>query len=619
MAGGNTSSSASGHLRSRIRGWIPWIVLACLGFGPLFACALIGPPDLVGDLGLKAAPDWSRGLHVGSEFYGLDSGAPLVVDDRGRVHLLWTLRHSANDYDLRYLRLDERGVVEEEHDLGIELYEPRRVRLLLDGEQFLQVFLVGLEERGEPPSLFHLRLTSDGWPDRDLTLVSSGSSPCHEYDVTFNSAGVMHLFWTEGVGRERDMFHLALSSGLPTAEAPRLIASGVSAPVARTDGRDGIHLLWERPGADDESVELHYAPFSDSSVGTMTGIKLLDLPAGPRFDRDGPVLALDSRYGYVVWTQEYRASRLASGAKEGWYGSFVLDSPSAVDARPFSLPMDEKPTYVEYDSPHGYGNLVPLAGDAELASERIADPSALMSTEEAIVTCSAIVMHGTSRESQIVNVVFAGGQPSGYQLACNTSHWSRLPNIAADTSGQLHLSWVDGLQPGPSEVYYASTSAVVRDRIDGLTVDDLLFAALNITFSAMTGVPMIPFVVLWVIPPLIWTFIASRLLGEESARRASGYLALAIAVVIYQASKLYFTPTLLGYVPFSVSVPFLPADLYLPLQVLVPVGIAGLAALGVAYTLLARGSRSLFTACLVFVLIDAFLTMAIYGPALVVL
>ena len=132
MAGGNTSSSASDHLRSRIRGWIPWIVLVCLGFGPLFACALIGPPDLVGDLGLKAALDWSRGLHVGSEFYGLDSGAPLVVDDRGRVHLLWTLRHSANDYDLRYLRLDEQGVVEEEHDLGIELYEPRGVRLLLD-------------------------------------------------------------------------------------------------------------------------------------------------------------------------------------------------------------------------------------------------------------------------------------------------------------------------------------------------------------------------------------------------------------------------------------------------------------------------------------------------------
>lgn len=181
----------------------------------------------------------------------------------------------------------------------------------------------------------------------------------------------------------------------------------------------------------------------------MTGVKLLDLPTGPRFDRDGPVLALDRRYGYVVWTQEYRASRLASTAKEGWYGSFVLDSPSAVDARPFSLPMDEKPSYVEYDSPHGYGYLVPLAGDAELASERIADPSALVSTEETIVACSAIVMHGTSRESQIVNVVFAGGQPSGYQLAANTSHWSRLPNTTADADGNLHLSWVDGLERDP--------------------------------------------------------------------------------------------------------------------------------------------------------------------------
>jgi len=73
--------SVAGDLRSRLRGCLPWIILALLGLGPLLVCALIGPPEAGSELGQKAAPDWSRGTPVGGEFYGSDSGAPIVVDD----------------------------------------------------------------------------------------------------------------------------------------------------------------------------------------------------------------------------------------------------------------------------------------------------------------------------------------------------------------------------------------------------------------------------------------------------------------------------------------------------------------------------------------------------------
>jgi hypothetical protein len=607
---------ASSYNRSRFRRWFPWIILAALGLGPLLVCALIGPVDIGGDLGLKAAPDWSRGLRIGSDFYGGDSGAPLVVDEHDRVHLVWPMRPSAEEYDLRYARLDDQGIVEEEHDFNLYLYEPRRVRLLLDSEGLMHVFLLALPQRGRPSSLFHLTLDGDGWLDGTPSLVSSGSRRCDEYQVTEGKGGTVHFFWTERRGEESMLFHWAWSPGVAAAVTPQLLATRVSGPVARTDQDGSIHLLWEQPGDDENTAELYYTVLRDEVPVGLTGMKLLDLPTGRRFFRVGPVLALDQEHAYLVWTVEYRQDMTAPAISEGWYGSFALDSPSAVAARPFYLPMDEKPTYVPHDSPYNYEYLVPSQGDAEFGSERTTGPSALKGQEEAIVTCGMTVVRGVALEHQIINVIFADGELIGYQLACNTTHWSRLSNLAGDSDSNLHLSWVDGLEPGPSDVYYATTSSLVRGRVDHITGDDLLLAVLNTAFIGAVGVAMIPFIVLWVIPSLVWVFVSSFFLGERGVRSTRGYVALAIALLVYQFAKLYFTPALSDYVPFSVSVPFLPGYLYGPLQVLTPVCIVAVAVLAVVYALLRAETRSIFTASLTFIGVDAFLTMIVYGPGL---
>ncbi len=613
MARGNSSS---GDKRSVFRRWLPWIILAILGLGPLVACALIGPIDLGGGLGLKAAPDWSRGIPIGNGFYGTDSGAPLVVDGRGLVHLVWALRRTAEDYDLHYVRVDDRGLLEEEHDLNLGLYEPRKVSVLLDSDEFLHIFLLALPARGEPSSLFHLALNGDGRLEAAPTLVSSGDSPCGEYAMTADSGGMIHLFWTEGRGADSRLFYSTLSPGAVSFAPSRLLATGVSHPVARGDRDDRLHLLWEEPGESEERADLYHAVLTGEPAETLTGVKLLDLPTGVRFSRDGPVLAMDDEYGYLVWTQEYRASRLAATVLEGWYGSFALGSPSPVHARAFAFPVEEKPSYVEYESIHSYEYLVPSDGEVELGSEYIAEPSALASVEEGMVTCGMIVAHGVRRESQIINIIFADGKLVGYQLACNTSHWSRLSNLSSDSSGNLHLSWVDGLEPGPSEVYYASTAPSVRARVDHITFGDLMVAVLNTAFSAAVGVAMLPFIVLWIVPALIWVFISGFFLGEGGVRSRRGYVALGIGLLIYQLSRFYFMPSVFDYVPFSVSVPFLPAQLYVPLQLLVPVCIAVVGASAVIYALLRVQTRSLLTASLAFILTDAFLTMVVYGPGL---
>jgi hypothetical protein len=602
-----------------LRGCLPWIILALLGLGPLVVCALLGPPEAESQLGQKAAPDWSRATSVGSEFYGSDSGAPIVVDGNKRVHFVWALRFTALEHDLRYLRLDEQGLVEEEHDLNLSLFQPRVVQLLLEGDDSLHVFLLASSERDAPSGLYHFILTEEGRLRAEPQLLSSETAPCFEYDVAMSESGLTHVFWTEGTGAERDMYYLDLPADREAVFTPRLIASGVSSPAAAMGPDDTLHLFWEGPGDDEHHAKLYYLATDHDVPESLLGPELLDLPTGRRFFRTGPVVAFDAEYAYLVWTVEYRRDMSAPAISEGWYGSFPLDSPSSISARPFSLPMDERPAYEPHDSPYRYDYLVLSRGEEEFGSERTTSPSPLVHPGEAMVTGGMTMFRGASLEHQIVNLVFGGGELVGYQVACNTTHWSRLSNLVVDGDGDLHLSWVDGLEPGPSAVYYATTARAVRERVDGLTRDDLLFAAMSMGFGAVFGASVLPLAVAWVLPALIWAFIAGRFLGRQGVVDVKGYVALLVAVVIYEASKLYFSPTLLTYVPFSASVTFLPEGAYASLRILVPVTTTGIAALGAWLALRRSEARSLLIASLVFMVIDVSLTLVVYGPGLTLL
>jgi len=614
-AGVNSSRGFTGALRAELRRWLPWLLIALLGLGPLFLCALVGPTEMGSSLGQKAAPDWSRAMPVGSDFYGTDSGAPLVVDQSRRVHLVWTVRHSAQDSELRYLRLDEEGMAEEEHDLNVSLFQPRKLRLVLGKNARIHAFLLASSVQGDYSNLYHLVLTADGHLDSGPDLLSSGLNHCFEYDVAATSSGTIHAVWTEGAGAERDLYYSTPSLGLGASTAPRVVARGVAHPVAAIGPNDALHLLWEEPGHDEDTAELYLAVVTDEMPESVSGLKLLDLPTGSRFFRTGPILTFDQLHAYLVWTVEYRRDMTAPAISEGWYASFALDSPSKVSARTLYLPVEEKPDYVAYDSPLRFEYLVPSTGDEEYGSERLTYPSALAGHQEAVVTCGMTMSRGVSPEHQIVNLVFRDGGLLGYQVACNTTHWSRLSNVVADRDGDLHLSWVEGLEPGPSAVYYATTVQQIRQRVDGLTRDDFLFAVLNTAFSAVAGVAAIPFAILWILPSLVWALIAGRFLGNR-IQGAAGYGAFAVTVCIYQASKLYFSPSLLDYVPFSVSIPFLSARLYAAMRVVVPVGILAASTVAALYAMIRAESRSLLAVSLVFILIDAFLTLMIYGPGL---
>jgi hypothetical protein len=531
------------------------------------------------------------------------------------VHLVWAVRYSAQEYDLRYLRLNREGMAEEEHDLDLSLFQPRKLRLVMDEDGQIHAFVLASSPEGDYSDLYHLVLTAEGRLEGVPDSLSSGLDNCFEYDVAMTSSGTIHVFWTEGIGAERDLHYLAWVPGASGSGTPRVVRRGVAHPLTAVGPDDALHLLWEEPGRDEDTAELYHAVVAGEMAEGLSGSRLLDLPAGNRFFRTGPVLAFDQSHAYLVWTVEYRRDMAAPAISEGWYASFALDSPSEASARTVYLPIEEKPIYVAYDSPLRLEYLVPSTGEEEYGSERLTDPSALAGYREAMVTCGMTMSRGMSVEHQIVNLIFRDGGLLGYQVANNTAHWSRLSNVVTDQNGDLHLSWVEGLEPGPSAVYYATTSPEVRQRVDGLTRDDVLFAVFNTAFAAVAGVPAIPFAVLWLLPSLVWALIVGRFMGDR-VQGTAGYAALAITLCLYQASKLYFSPSLLAYVPFSASVPFLSAGLSASLRVVVPVGILLVSGAAAAYAMIRVESRSLLAVSLVFILVDALLTLTIYGPGL---
>jgi hypothetical protein len=572
-------------------------------YGILFAMLLtLSGCDVTSNRSDKPSPDWSRGLKLGVS--RLNQPVALQIDGEGHAHLVWYTKVEEVS-KLHYAQLDDQGKVVVQKDLAIPLFDPHQPQLLLDKGGNMHLALLAREDGIK--SLFHLLLGEDGEALSEPTRLSSPSIPSpsggdkggevESYQTCLGQEGRIEVFWSDKEG----IAHISLDEGGDAISPPTLIVPQGINPSAQVDRSGTIHLAWaqETPS---QGPMLHYAAFQIPEP--VNGTRLARLGMVPEAALYGPVLGLDMDSVYIFWSLEQRAG-LEVGTAQSYYVSFPSGQPSRLTPIRINIASSD------------FVTMPSVAG--EQRSEVAATFNVYVSSgfksyfEQSKMVEMGPVSIGFRPEMQLAQAVFAEGQMMGYQLAANTDSASLRPNLVADPASNLHLTWLDTAGFGRYDVYYASTSPPARAWLDRTRPKDVLLEAADLAVGMLSGVALLPFLILWIFLPLLLLVLFYVFVGEEELELKRVKVVLGIAIALYTGTKLVSLPISLLYLPFLDQVPPL---LYSALVSGVPLIILALA-LAAIYAYARRADRAtLFPAFLIFAVTDALLSMAIYAPGI---
>jgi hypothetical protein len=568
-------------------------------YGILVAVLLIlGGCDVISDRSAKPSPDWSRGLQIGVA--SLSQPVALQIDGEGHAHLVWYTRLEEVG-KLHYAQLDDQAKVLMERDLEIPLSDPHRPQLLLDQRGNMHMAFLAREEGlgGSMKSLFHFLLGDGGKALSEPTRLSLPGKGVESYQMCLGQEGRVEVFWAAQEG----IYHLGLDERGDVISPPALIVSQGTDPSAQVDRSGTIHLAWfQEPSP--QSLALYYAVFQglgqSPSPNEVEGVKLTQFGTGMSASLYGPVLGLDMDNVYIFWAIERRTG-LEQGTAQSHYVSFPLGQPSPLAPVPIDI--------VDSD-------FVTMPSVAEGQRNELAalftvwlGPSDLQRTK----TESPALLSISKPTMQLVMAVFTEGEMMSYQLAAKTGSTSLRPSLVADPASNLHLAWFEAAGFGRYDVYYASTSPLVKASLDRTSPQDVLLKAADLALGMLSGVALLPFVVLWLFLPLLWLVLFYAFVGEEELELKRVKVALGIAIALYMGAKLLLLPSSLLYAPFLDQVP---PKLSSALVSGVPLLILALA-LAAMYAYTRRAERAtLFPAFLIFAVTDTLLSLAIYAPGI---
>ncbi len=550
----------------------------------------------------KPSGDWSRGLLLGRT--DTKQSVALQVDADKHVHLVWCISSADAGDALHYAHLDEQGQVLLNKSLGINLPNPRKSQLLVDGENNLHLSWLSRAEGRQ--RLYHVLIDQNGQPTVPLLLSREGEN-VDSFQMYLSSEREVAFIWASQPESEQEgIFHLVLhNTSFPTL----LIPQGV-APSVLIDNSGTTHLVWlYEKGPSNRDV--YYATLEGSQVVPDGGQKLTNFQFAGSAVYYGPIIGADTNNIYVIWAVQNLGGGLTPTAAHAFYVSFEPGKPSLTNPSSIGLPAQSMPEYADYASPYGYGKLVFLPPQV-YGSDFVNAPAAVRSQESELpVALSLMVASRSESTIQLAMVVFSEGRPIGYQLAGNTSNASVLSTLVADADSNLHVAWIDTAGFRQYDIYYASTSPEAKMWLDRTSSDDIVLGAADLVWGIISGIGLLPIVAIWNFPPVIWVVLFYMFSGREYLEWISTKIGLLVSIIIYCASKLLLLPGLSLGTPFLYQVS---SDLRTTLVMAIPVVIL-LLSLAAIYIYARRSERAtIFKAYLVFSLTDGLLTVLLYAP-----
>lgn len=568
----------------------------------LLLVTLLSGCNVVSDRTEKPGPDWSRALYLGRA--SLRQPPTLQVDAQGHVHIAWY------GGDLYYAHLDAEAHILTNTALDLESPNPRRPQLFVDGQD--KVHLVWLSRQGDEQRLYHCLVGPSGETTEAVLLSQEGSdvSSFVPY-LTADKTGAV-VWANEDATGSQTLVHAAIDHPGETT----VLVEGAIDPYVLVDPAGTTHVAWMvARGLTARTV--YYAAIhgdlDNTQERTITGTRLADFEYAEGAVYYGPVIGLDSKTVYVLWSVQNLGGGLTPTAAFSYYVAFPLGQPALTRPQAIGLPTATRPDYEAYDSAYGLTELDVLSPvDLRYGSDFVNTPATVSSQAgELPVAFSLMTASQSSSEIQLATVVLSGGKQIGYQLASKTTNASLMPALASDAEQNLHLVWIDTAGFREYDVYYASMAPQSRRWLDRTSTDDLVLGAADILFGILSGIGLLPIAGIWSFPPTIWIVLFYIFSGQEELERRGAKIGLGIGILIYIGMKILLLPGLFAGTPFLHLVS--PA-LAVTIGIAVPVVILLLALL-VVFIYARRADRAtIFRAFFIFVLVDVALTLVLYAP-----
>ncbi|MGD8821999.1 MAG: hypothetical protein PVG63_02765, partial [Anaerolineales bacterium] len=511
-------------------------------------------------------PGWTRGVLVASGV--INEQAALVVDDEGDAYIATFI--NSDPPEPHVWRFDPSGTLAWE--IAIEDFEtnfPSQPRLAWIPEGLALLWV----DQGH---LFQMVLDDQGVILEQPSVIS-GDLEVDSYDIERLHDGV--TIWVGG-GEDQPGIYAATENG-----SWSLVDPLGSRPDASVDAQGNIHVAWGHIPANRVATEFVYGFYPQGQLAGGRYHVVLQ-PEFRTTDRiEGPRIALTDDRVFIFWSTEIKTGLQAGEIVSSYVNFYQGQQRHFIAGQRIVVPASAGLDY-QYEpddsfvtgprlawTPEGYGTTQILQ----------LTPNTSLTDQIALALRPRVSYRSQPQHSQIGVLYFDGADYDSYQLLTTTQAASINPNLVSGTDGYLYLSWLEKSPSGEDVVYLASTSPEMRTTFNEVSSDDVKTMLSETIFGLLSGMAFVPFVLIWLVPPMLLVALTSKLRRPEDGFTAPRTLiSLAISLAGYWLIKLGMVPTMRSAVPLLVWIPVIPEGLHLILRIGIPVLIAVLA-LFVAY------------------------------------
>ena len=552
----------------------------------------------------KISEDWSRGNRIGTA--SIRQPVALAADNDG-AYLVWPVR-TEDATRLKLVRLGPDGLLVSDTISELNTIFPQSLQLLVGDE--LHLFLVTRVASGQLDGVYHVALSRDGQPLSELQRLSGADQKVGEVAARQGPDGSMHAVWDVIEGPGVGIYHARLDADGQLIGFPQLVGPDGHRPTAQF-GPDGtLHMAWMLPvGA--ARQDIYYTSLAPGETVSGEPVRVADPRIASTDVESTLAMSVEGSDVSLFWSVEHRAG-LSAGASELSSVTFPAATPSLQTIHTLLVPDEAKPRYQEIDRFAPLEHVaVPSEGDVWTGF--IETPQTLpWDGSGAAVLANMIYDFRVNPRSQLALLLLEDGALTAYQQPALTRQFSLQPTGAVSPDGQLHTAWIDLESPGEYSVYYASTRPEVIAALDRRTGNDTLNDSVDLAWGMASGLTLIPLSIIAALPIIVVCGIYYITGNDGSLRNNLGaQFALLVALVLYLATKLIIMGGLLDRPPLMNAIP---PELLAIWTWVVALLIAGVALIAVLIYIRRNRRPELLKAALLFLAVDAMMTLLLYGP-----